>query len=430
MQRNSDLTTKQPNATVLFVLLWLLLSVSSYFFLAAGRGNRFDFFPRWVGARAVLRGENPYTQEISWQIQEESLGYRAQPGEDQYRFSYSATITWLLLPFWILPFPLAVSLWSGLQLFLLLVLPLWVFSTLGWRIHPAPLVVILVFSTVIFRYPINAYLIGQFLPFSLACLVAAWWGLVRGKWVVASIALVLATVRPEVVVFPVLALLVLAWEKGYRRTVFLWLASIGCLWLLTRIWIGPWEADFLREVVAYVGYSDPVWPPSLLKPAGLAPLIVVAAVGWGVWMCRGSRFLDSAPRSGWIVSVGALTTLVVFPQSGNYNLILALLSVWITLWLARRRYPNWIPILGVLAAPWVFRAAGSDLSELEHLAIPVSLAALQTYNWRYQTKAVPRREWAADTGIGDLPLPQELLQPISDLAKPHAVSPPPAMGPD
>lgn len=389
MRERPDLAAKQPTAAVLLLLLWLLLSAASYFLLAVGRENRFDFFPRWVGARAVLSGENPYSQEITWRIQEESIGYRAQPGEDQYRFSYSATITWLLLPFWLLPFPLAVSLWCGLQFLLLLALPVWVASILGWRIRPAPLIVILVFSIVVFRYPLNAYLIGQFLPFSLGCLVAAWWGLIRGKWIVSSLALVLAMVRPEVVVFPVLALLILAWEAGYRRTVLTWLASIVCLWLLTRILIGPWEKDFLREIVEYFDYSSPVWPPSLLKPAWLAPLIVIGMLGWSAWMWRGSRFLDSSIRPGWMVSVAALATLIVFPQSGNYNLILGLLSVWITLWLARRRYAQWIPLLAVLASPWVFRLAGAGLSELEHLLIPLSLAALQTFQWRNQLGLAP-----------------------------------------
>ena len=389
MQGSPDQDAKQPAAAVLLLLLWLLLSAASYFLLAVGRENRFDLFPRWVGARAVLRGENPYSQEITWQIQEESIGYRAQPGEDQYRFSYSATITWLLLPFWLLPFPLAVSLWCGLQFLLLLVLPVWVASILGWRIRPAALIVILVFSIVVFRYPLNAYLIGQFLPFSLGCLVAAWWGLVRGKWIVASIALVLAMVRPEVVLFPLLALLVLAWEAGHRRTVLTWVTVIVSLWLLTRVWIGPWEGDYLREIAAYVEYSSPIWPPSLLKPAWLAPLIVIGMLGWSAWMWRGSSFLVSSQRPGWIVSVAALTTLVVFPQSGNYNLILALLSVWMTLWLARGRYSHWIPVLAILASPWIFRAAGTELSVMEHLLIPLSLATLQTFQWRNQLRPVP-----------------------------------------
>ncbi|MGH2620577.1 MAG: hypothetical protein ACRDHG_08400 [Anaerolineales bacterium] len=403
MRGTPDLIAKQSSAVVLFLLLWLLLSAASYFLLTIGREQRFDFFPRWVGARAVLRGEDPYSEEVTWRIQEESLGYRAQPGEDQYRFTYSATITWLLLPFWLLPFPLAVSLWCGLQFFLLLVLPLWVVSILGWRIRPAQLIVILIFSIVVYRYPVNAYLIGQFIPFSLACLVAAWWGLVRGKWIVSSLALVLAMVRPEVVVLPVLALLVVAWQTGHRRTVWTWLISIVCLWLLTRVWIGAWEGNFLREVVAYTEYSFPVWPPGLLKPAWLAPLIVIGVLGWSGWMWKGSGFLDSTQRPGWIVSVATLTTLVVFPQSDNYNLILGLLSVWITLWVWRRRYALWIPVLAVLASPWIFRVAGAGLSTLEHLLIPLSIAALQTFAWLDQRRNMARTGRAVDIGPAQAP---------------------------
>ena len=185
------------------LLLWALLSLASYFLIVVPREHRFDVYPRWVGARAVLSGGDPYSDEITRQIQEGMVGQRLRASEDQQRFYYPATIAWLLLPFWVLPFPLAVSLWCGLQLFLLLVLPLWTASILEWRIAPAWLTLLLTFSTLVYRYPINAYLIGQFIPFCLACLVGAWWTLSRGRWGFASLALILAMVRPEVVMVPV-----------------------------------------------------------------------------------------------------------------------------------------------------------------------------------------------------------------------------------
>lgn len=135
------------------LLFWLVLSLGSYFLVVAPREQRFDFFPRWVGTRSVLRGENPYSDEITWQIQDGMFGRRLQPGEDQQRFAYSATITWPLLPFWLLPFPWAASLWLGLQLLLLLVLPIWVASILGWQLRVSSLVLLLIFSIVLFRYP-------------------------------------------------------------------------------------------------------------------------------------------------------------------------------------------------------------------------------------------------------------------------------------
>jgi len=217
------------------LLFWLVLSLGSYYLVVAPGEQRFDLFPLWVGARAVIRGETPYSDEITWQIQEEMFGRRLEPGH-QARFLYSATITWPLLPVWLLPFPWAVSLWSGLQLLLLLVLPLWVASILGWQLRASSLALLLIFSIVIFRYPINSYLIGQFIPFCLACLVAGWWGIVRGHWIAASLALVLAMVRPEVVMIPLIAMLAVVWEKGDRRIIFAWLTGMLALWILTRAW--------------------------------------------------------------------------------------------------------------------------------------------------------------------------------------------------
>ena len=117
--RNQDTNLLRVVGSLL--LLWLVLSLGSYFLVVAPRGQRLDLFPRWVGARAVLRGETPYSDEITWQIQEGMFGRRLEPGEDQQRFAYLATITWPLLPFWLLPFPWAASLWCGLQPLLLLV---------------------------------------------------------------------------------------------------------------------------------------------------------------------------------------------------------------------------------------------------------------------------------------------------------------------
>ncbi len=233
------------------LLFWLVLSLGTYFLVVAPGGQRFDLYPRWVGARAVLRGETPYSNEITWQIQEGMFGRRLEPGEDQQRFAYSATITWPLLPLWIMPFTWAASLWSGLQLLVLLILPIWAASILGWQLRASELILLLFFSIILFRYPINFYLIGQFIPFCLACLVAGWWGIVRGHWIAASLALVLAMVRPEVVMIPLLAMLVVVWEKGDRRIIIAWLAGILGLWILTRAWMGPWESACLSGILAY-----------------------------------------------------------------------------------------------------------------------------------------------------------------------------------
>jgi len=383
------------------LLFWLALSLGSYFLVIVPGEQRFDLFPRWVGARAVIRGVTPYSDEITWQIQEEMFGRRLEPGEDQQRFAYSATITWPLLPFWLLPFPFAASLWSGLQLLLMLVLPIWVASILGWQLRATQLVLLLIFSIVVFRYPINSYLIGQFIPFCLAFLVAGWWGIVRGHWITASLALIIAMVRPEVVMIPLLAMLSVAWEKGNRRIIFAWLAGVFSLWILTRAWIGSWESDYIRGILAYQAYSTPIWPPGLLNQTWLAWLLVIVVLAWSAWMWRDLRFLGTAERLGWLISVAVLTSLILLPQTGNYALILALLPAWVILWASRQRVAYWLPVLAVLASPWVFLFADDIPATLEHLLIPVFLAVLLSFQWRLRRRIATRDGFAAMPATGD-----------------------------
>jgi hypothetical protein len=374
------------------VVLWLLLSLFSFLLVAAPRVHRFDFFPLWTGARTVLRGEMPYSDEIAWQIQEGMFGRRLASFEDQYRFVYSATIAWALLPFWLLPFPWAVSLWLGFQLALLLIVPIWVTVILEWKLRRIPLTLLLVFSILLFRYPINAYLIGQFIPFCLACLVAGWWGIVRDRWILASVALVLAMVRPEVVLIPVLTLLAAAWVKGDRRIAYAWISGMLGMWALTRAWIGPWEAAYLNAMRVYRTYASLLWPPGLVKSPWLIGLILFLVVLWNLWVWRELQTLKAAERIGGLLSIATLNSLILLSQTGNYTLILALVSAWFILWLSRKRIPFWIPVLAVLASPWLFHFASGIPAIYEQLLIPVSFAILLAFYWQVSKWSQNERE--------------------------------------
>jgi hypothetical protein len=367
----------------LVIALWVLLSAASYWLLVLPRQHRFDFYPRWVGSRAVLAGENPYTQEVTWRIQEGMFGRRLEPGEDQQRFAYLATVAWILLPFLPLPFQLSVSLWCGLELLLLMTLPIAVAVLLKWQIRPLQMAVLLLFSVLVYRYPINAYLLGQFVPYALACLVGAWWGLIEGRPVAAILLLVGATIRPAVTLLPVLILLAAAWREKRRWVPGLWIGLLWLLWLVTRIRIGPWVTNFLGGIRAYAGYSFPRWPPSVLGDWWAAGFLVVGVLAWGGWMLVQVRSLPIRSRLPWEISTALLVALIVLPQTNNYTLIMGLLPAWVALWASKRRWLDWIPVLMVLTSPWVFYAARDSLpTGLEQLLIPLALGVLLTLRWR------------------------------------------------
>lgn len=368
----SRLASHERRLTVLILaILWIFLSLSSYFLLAVPRGNLFDFYPRWVGARAVLNGQNPYTDEVSSQIQVGLYGERVPADQDQSRFAYPAIITWLLLPFWLLPFPVSVSLWSGLQLLIGLLLPWKVASLLEWRVSPPVLGLVTSFSILIYRHPINAFVLGQFVMASIAFLILAWWGLAEDLPWLTVLGLVGALIRPDVVLIPLAYMLVVSWTLGRKRIVVAWATLSGLLILFTSMRIGPWVSDFIRGVGAYAAYSPTVWPPGLLGSPTAAGLMVGVTACWCVWIWRASKHLELRQRIAWGLSAAAILTLLTLPQTKSYTLVLGLIPAWTLLRWTDNPW-GWVSTFAILSSPWIFLATGGRVATLEQLLIPGS----------------------------------------------------------
>src|SRR6266540_2106394 len=66
--------------------------------LVPARGLRFDFYPHWVGGRALWSGQTPYTPEITRQVQEGMFGGELPPGADQQNMAYPAYTAVVLAP--------------------------------------------------------------------------------------------------------------------------------------------------------------------------------------------------------------------------------------------------------------------------------------------------------------------------------------------
>ena len=68
------------------------------------RGNLSDLYPRWLGARELLlRHRNPYSRELSMEIEEGYYGRRldaSRPNDprDQQSFAYPVYVVFLLAP--------------------------------------------------------------------------------------------------------------------------------------------------------------------------------------------------------------------------------------------------------------------------------------------------------------------------------------------
>jgi len=311
------------------------------------------------------------------------MGY---PTDDffRHRFFYPATIAFILLPFWLVPFPAAIVLWCALLLMLVMLLPLLVFMLLDWHIPPLLLASATIFSIVAWRHTANSYTIGQFTGFTLACLITTWWMLVRERHVLAALALVGATLRAEAIFLVALALFYLL-LTGRRRVVVIWAAIMFGLFLLSLLAIGPWISSFLDGIRGYQESQLTGLPAALTGVEAITFVIIAGMLVWAVRIGWEMRALPSRYRDAWMLAVGLLVILVVLPQSKDYTLVYALFPIWFILWLGRDRAWHIMIVHLFLISPWLYHAFQLNMqheSLLEEFFTPLLLAILLTYHWR------------------------------------------------
>lgn len=340
----------------------------------------FDFYPHWVGGRALWSGVSPFSDAVTTEVQVGMYGGRVAPDADQNRPIYPAYTGVILSPLLLLPPRIAVSLWMTLQLLGVLgAILLWLLIV-GWKPPPLVLAGLLLGLGFIFRYPINLFLIAQFTGTMLLLLTLAAWALLRGRAGAAGAALALATVPPTIAA-PVALLMLGAFALiGRWRGLVVFVAVLAALTLVSFALIGFWLPDFVRSLGEYAGYTDPIWAPSL-APTPLALLIVAATVGLVGW-CGWRLHRDPSPTHQIDCLVTApLVGLLLFPQTGNYYLVLLIPPLLVTAHRALLlapvwRWLTWLAVAGAIFSPWVFFALEDGKPTYDTLGVPLLVGLL------------------------------------------------------
>ncbi len=368
----------------LLLVVWLGLAYATYQLLVLPKGFLFDLYPRWYGARAMLGGNDPYSQEIA-RVVGVDMGYDTfVPFKTS--FFYPATITYVLLPFWLAPFPVAVSLWMGLQIVLITLLPLVTFHVLKWRVPSLLMAVITFLSAFVFRHPVHVYIFAQFIIVPFACLILAWWAIAEDRPVIVAILLLGGTIRPEAILFTGAFLVDLLLTRKFRA-LGTWVGLMGGFFLLSIVQAGWWVPRFLESVSAYDDCCIFAYPPGFLTGGNpiLSGLFTVGVFAWGAVMLWQMRPLPDRTRIPWSLSVVILAVLLTTAQSKDYTLIYALLPAWMIVWAGKGSWTSTLPIMVVLVSPWLYFATNTTLPDgfpLEQVVTPLVLAALLTWHWR------------------------------------------------
>jgi hypothetical protein len=380
----SAISRKQPSLRIsrmklLALVILLMIAAGVFTFvqqtLVSANGNRFDFYPSLVGARAFWAGENPYDPSITARIQTGMFGEELRADEDQQRVAHPAYTLVLLAPVTLLSNSAAIALWSTLQLFALFATPFIWLIILRWQPRPLTLAALLLGCVFAFRYPMIVFILGQFIGTMVFCLSLAVLLMQRGRHGWAGAVLVGATMPPTLGGVLALALLGSAVARGHWRGVLTFGALMSAILLVTLARLGWWLPQWLGNLRDYTDYANPQWAAGMLPlPLTIALIIgVLAQAGWALWRVRG----DAQAALVDFVCIAIVGSLLVLPQTGSYVLTLLIpVLVVAAARISRHTVRGWRWLLwaAVLLSPWLFLSLNAP--QLEALAVPLLAGAL------------------------------------------------------
>jgi len=348
----------------LLVSLFMVLTVLAlhYLFTRPHPGAN-DFYIPWRAVRSlVVEGRNPYSAEVTHDIQKELFGHSVVEGQHQFSFAYPLYIVFVLLPFVFLPYSWAQAFWQTALLIAMVVTLLSILRLIDWRATPLGMVLISLWG--LFIYPTaRALLLGQVAVLVFAVMVGALWALATGHEGWAGALLAVATLKPQMVfLFIPLIVLRLFQIRSWRG-----LSSFGItltlLFVLPMTMLPTWPLDFMRGLARYqaytnVGSAKDAVPPvqiifrSLTPVAGSLTLLVTLGFMvywlWEVWRVH----RESWAGWNWLVGLTLVVTSLVAPRTSTTNQIVLLwpLLLWLGESRSRLQAALWATVL--FFAPW------------------------------------------------------------------------------
>jgi hypothetical protein len=264
-------------------------------------------------------------------------------------------LVWLATPLTVLPFTVAVWIWTILLLGALVLA--WYLVAPGDRLtRAAHLALLLGVFPVAF-----GVMVGQPVALVAAAIAACWWFSERNRTVVAGLALSLIVLKPQVALLVPLCLLV----SGHARVFGTWLVATVLLVLVTLAMLGPEGLSRYREALSLASQWEPTRRYAFAGLTGLGPqlyvvqAIVALATVLAAWRHRHQGI-------GIPIAAGIVGSLLFTPYVGFQDFAMLFVAGWLVL---RKDASDWQ--MGMLAAGFVFL-------ELALIVNPALILAVET----------------------------------------------------
>jgi len=383
-------------AVIIVIVLLVGLSLANYYFVQQNPGGN-DFLVHWVGTRALfVDGLSPYSDEVAERIQTLAYGRPAEPGEHELRVAYPLYSVVVFLPYALISdYDLARALWMTTLEVALIGLAMISLRLTHWKMRIWLLPFFLLFS-LLWYHSLRPLINGNAVILVSLLIVAAFAALRAGRDELAGILLAISTIKPHLVLLPIIFILI--WTISLRRwrTLGWMLISIFLLSVAAALLVPDWPLQNLREILAYSSYNPPgtpgavfeVWLPATGRQLGWALSVVLGLILFTEWvLVRGKEFR-------WFLWTGSLTLVIsqwigIQTDPGNFILLyfplVLVFSLWIERWTRSGRYLVIIAMALLFIGPWVLfleTVAYGD-QPLQHpvMFFPLPLFLLITLYW-------------------------------------------------
>jgi hypothetical protein len=375
-------------------LVYLLMAWATYRVFTSRIPGGNDFYPRWRGTKALFtEGKDPYSKEVTLQIQQEMYGRPALEDEDQVAFAYPIYVSLMVLPLSFLPYPLAQAFWLSALVLAVLGTLVALLRTLEWK-PPAVAMVGLTLWSILFYPTARSILLGQFSIIVLALLAFTVWALHQRKLFLAGSLLALSTVKPQMVFLVVPFLLFSTWRKGQYRTLAGFLSALGVLSVLSFVVLPTWIPSFASGLASYSSYTSIyregrsplgvlisyLLPSTLVFPTTVLVSVAILAYVLYAW-ARSGRNVGSDCMAFLITIVA---TVLLPAQTGTTNQVLLLLPFFYWLHEFRTSAAGRFALMSaLLVAPWALFLLTFAHRKGEHavMSVPLPLVAIGLLWW-------------------------------------------------
>jgi hypothetical protein len=391
---------------VLIIIALVLITWANYNFVQQNPGGN-DFLVHWVGTRALfVDGLSPYSDTVAERIQTLAYGRPALAGEHELRVAYPLYSVLVFFPFALISdYEIARALWMTLLEIGLIGLALLSLRLTRWKMSIWLLPFFLIFS-IFWYHSLRPLINGNAVILVALALVAAFAALRAGRDELAGVLLGFGTIKPHLVIVPII--FVLVWTVSQRRwRTFAWLIiTMVMLSISAALFIPDWPLQNLREILAYSSYNPPgtpgaifeTWLPATGRQIGWIFSAVLGLVLIAEW------YLARKKEFHWFIWTACLTLVVsqwigIQTDPGNFILLFLPLVLVFSKWSERwgKAGNIWISIAMLLLfiLPWAvfLQTVTYGDQPLQHpvMFFPLPVFLLLTLYWVRWWAIKPRR---------------------------------------